>query len=409
MNFIQLLIRLSSISVITSVLMLFMSLILGRIMDKSDFGEYSVLQSSLMIFQNFAAMGAGLAISVFMYNSPARKIKAILNNVFFFILPVFFVLSLLLIFAYSLCKGRFEYEFFIVILNVILMAICMLGIDYLRMKQDLFHYSKLFLVYTLCISMFSVLGYYFGRSVFYLYSAVFMALIFPSYHVISMFSKEYNISFSYKKKLKTYMWSLKYGLPVVSSTVVMSFLVIGDKVILSQLVNKSELAEYSIAAVLASTSLFLVNNFASAWGVFIFKKLSTLNRGDVFDFYFSSMKWLLLAVPISLVFYFFQYLIYVFFYSSKYEDLGLTIFILTSSYFLLGMSKYFMGFINFFNKNYFIFYAASFSSFFMCACSILVFDYNVLNMAVSVLLSMSSFLMMMFFITTLEVRKYAHT
>jgi O-antigen/teichoic acid export membrane protein len=194
---------------------------------------------------------------------------------------------------------------------------------------------------------------------------------------------------------------------VVASTVIMSFLVVGDKLLLGFFVSKTELAKYSIAALVASTTLFLVNNFASAWGSFLFKKLPNLNGVDFKIYYFTTMRKLVICIPIMLVAYSFQYFLYMFFFEQKYPKLSVEIFILTASYSLLGVSKFFMGFLNYFGRNELILYTALFSTVFMVLFSVFIFELSALSMAVSVFVSMFVLCIVISCLTTREVNKYA--
>lgn len=407
MSFLQLLLKLSSVSVFTSAIVLVTSMILGKIMEPQHFGEYSFLQSILMILVNVSSMAASLAISVFMYRSPQNKLNRILNNAFFTVLPVFFIVSAVFTAILSFYNTELNINIFLVLINVVMMSVCLMGIDYLRMKQNIRIYSFLFLAYTSSIAVFSVIGYLIGGNVFYVYVASGLALTLPFFYTLRIFSESFTIRFRFTKKLKTFMWSLKYGAPVVSSTAVMSFLVIGDKIILGSFVSKAELAQYSIAALIASTTLFLVNNFASAWGAFLFKKLPNLSHNDVKLYYYTTMKWLLISIPLMLIFYAAQQVLYFWFFEEKYPELSFNIFFLTASYCLLGVAKYFMGYLNYFSRNVLILYSALFSCGLMFVFSVYVVDLSAFGMSVSVLVSMSVLCLVIFFLTTIEVNKYA--
>lgn len=407
MNFFQLLLKLSSVSVLTSVIFLVTSMILGRIMEPQHFGEYSFLQSILMILVNVSSLSASLAISVFMYRSPINKLNRILNNTFFTVLPIFFFSCLIVILIISFNQGGLNFTYFWVLINVVMMSLCLIGIDYLRMKQDIRTYSFLFLVYSISIAFFSLLGYLLGHNVVYIYMASAFALIFPLFYTFKIISYTFTLDFNFQKKIKTYLWSLKYGIPVVSSTVVMSFLVVGDKIILGNFLSKTDLAEYSIAALIASTSLFIVNNFASAWGAFLFKKIPNLERLELREYYFKTMKWLVLGIPSMLILCLAQQLLYFLFFFDKYPGLNSTIFALTASYCLLGISKYFMGYLNYFNRNVLIFYSALFSSFVMFLCFKCIVDMSVFGMSISVFIAMLSLFISILYLTTKEVNKYA--
>lgn len=409
MSFLQLLIKLSSVSVFTSAIVLVTSMILGKIMEPQHFGEYSFLQSILMILVNVSSMAASLAISVFMYRSPQNKLNRILNNTLFTVLPIFLLVGFLVIVLIGVYTSNFNGTLFLLLINVVMMSVCLLGIDYLRMKQNIRLYSILFLGYTSSIALFSVMGYLIGKSVFYIYLASALALTLPLCYTLHIFLGSFSIQFNFKKKLKTYIWSLKYGTPVVCSTVAMSFLVIGDKIILGSFVSKAELAQYSIAALLSSTTLFLVNNFASAWSSYLFKnipKLTEHGRRDIKPYY-NNLKFRLFAViPVSFIIYPFQYLIYFLFFSKSYPDLGLAMYALTLGYCIFGASKYFMGFLNYFSRNIIILYTALGGSLLMALLTVFVFDFSILGTAFAVLLAFLFQFLVIWQLTDIEVNRY---
>lgn len=409
MNFVELLLRLSSVSVVTSIVMLVTSMILGRIMEPAHFGEYSFFQSILMILLNIAAMGGSLCLSVFLYRGSSSKLSRILNNILFSILPVFMTIGMSCLLIYSIFVSDFSNTSFLVLANVGIMSICLIAIEYLRVKQIIKSYIFLFLGYTISISLSSVIGYILGHEVFYLYLMNFIVVCIPTYFSLKIFSRDFSLNFNYGKKLKTYIWSVKYGIPIVSSTAVMSFLVIGDKIILAGLVSRSVLAEYSIAALIASTSLFLVNNFASAWGAHLFKLLPSLSVEELSRYYFSSIRLLFLTIPIILVVYLCQLALYIVFFSDKYPGLSITIFTLTAAYGFLGVSKYFMGYLNYFSRNIFILYSSSIACIALILLSVFTFGSTSSGMALSVLLSMIILFLIIVYLTTNEVRAHVHS
>jgi O-antigen/teichoic acid export membrane protein len=411
MSFFQILVRLSSVSVITSALTLLSLLVLAKIMAPADFGKYSFFQSASMILLNVAAFGSSLALAVFINKGQRSKLDRIVSNVFFVLLPMFVLVSILLIGIYfSLSENDLDYISVIVVFNVLLMAICLLGIDYLRACQRIKLYSVFFLGYTLCTTFFAILGYLFGNDVFSIYLCILFALLVPSFYTVKMFLSDFNVAFSYKRKLKVFSWSIKYGLPIITSTAVMSFLVIGDKIILGTGVSSEKLAYYSVAALLSSTTLFLVNNFASAWCSYLFKlipsKVASDGKASVESYYNSLKKNLFFVVPISVASYAFQYIVYVLFFKDKYPDLEVSIFVLTFGYCILGASKYFMGYLNYLGRNIIILYTAFVSCLVMASGVVFVFDFSLLGTAVSVTLSLVAQLAMIWWLTDRELAYY---
>jgi O-antigen/teichoic acid export membrane protein len=411
MSFFQILIRLSSVSVVTSALTLLSLLALAKIMEPADFGKYSYFQSASMILLNVAAFGSSLALAVFLYKGQRSKLDRIVSNVLFMLLPMFVLISLFLLCLYFVFFANdFDLISVLVVFNVLLMAICLLGIDYLRACQRIKLYSLFFLGYTSCTTLIAILGYVIGNSVLSIYCTVFFALLIPSFFTVKMFLSEFNVNFSYKRKFKVFSWSIKYGFPVITSTAVMSFLVIGDKIILGMGVSSEELAYYSVATLLSSTTLFLVNNFAGAWCSYLFKfipsKVESHGKEGVELHYNSLKKNLLLVIPASFFIYIFQYIIYMLMFKDKYPDLEISIYILTLGYCIFGASKYFMGYLNYFGRNIIILYTALAGCLLMFFLVVFAFNYSIVGTAISVALSLVVQLAMIWWLTDREFGHY---
>ncbi len=410
MNFLNLLLKLSSVSAITSVIVLCSSLILGRIMAPQHFGQYSFFQSVLMILVNISSMAGGLSISIFMFRSPQSKLNRILSNTLFMVIPLFFMLAICFLFFVFIYNKRFDVIFFILLVNSVLMSICLLAIDFLRMKQDVMNYSIIYFFYTAGIAVFSVIGYWFFKDVFYVYFASALSLLFPMVFSVRIFINNFNLTLRYKHKMKTLLWSYKFGLPVVLSTVASSFLVVGDKIILGTNMPKEKLAEYSIAALISSTSLFFVNNFSSAWSSFLFKRIPSIvqvsGREGVVSYFNLFKTRLFLVLPISIVLYILQYSIYYMFLASKYPGLEVPIYCLTLGYCIFGAAKYFISYLNYLGRNIVNFYSACIGCFVMFFLPVFTFGFAVNVMAFSVLFSFLCQFVFLLYFTNYEINKY---
>lgn len=389
MSFLQLLKRLTGISFITSAITLVGSLWLAKIMVPTDFGMFSYYQSLLMIIVNIIPFGSGLAVVIYLFSASGKKYSRIISNSLFFLMPLttIFCYFGLVIFNYVMGSSLDLGVIALLVLNALSMSICLTGIHFLRTKQAMRPYSFYFGLYTLIVSVGGILGYSLFGSIELMYLTVLLALSVLSLFTIYLLRKECNLSIKYSRKRKTLSWSIRYGIPVVLNSSVMSFMVIGDRIILSEVVKVDTLARYSIAALIASTTLFLVNNFATAWGGYLSKEVTRLEKSVLVATYYKNKLKLLLAIPLGLAVYLVQVVIYRFFYEEAYPDLEKTIFLLTVGYCCLGISKYFVGYLSCLGENYLVFYISIASCLVMILTSSLFVNLTPFEMALAVLSS----------------------
>lgn len=388
MNFSQLLLKLSSVSILTSILTLLTSFILGQLMTVEDFGTYSLLQSVSMLLINIVPYGTPLAIAVYVNKRNKLKVSKILDNALFVLIPLIFTVVILLWSLYTYIFGRFEMVYIFIIANSILMSINLLFISYLRTIQKIKEYTTHFLFYTVSVTVIGILGYLFFRQVIAFYISIFFCLLLPTFFALKRLYQEFRIGKFKRSKINFFKWSLKYGTPIVASTSVMSFLLVGDKILLGFLSDKITVASYAIAALLASTTLFLVNNFAATWSSYLFRKLSKLTIISTYDFYKKNKYKVLLALPLAFFTYLAQLFVYLLFFSNKYPGLELVILLLNLAYTFLGMAKFFMGFLNYYNKNIYIFYSSFFSALVLIFSSFFTYSIEFFGLSVSVLTSL---------------------
>lgn len=397
MDFFQLLKRLAGVSVVTSVITLGTSLLLAKIMIAEDFGRYSYYQSLLMILVNIIPFGSGLAVVVYLFSASDNRYTKIISNSLFYLMPISALLCFfgLLIFSHVV-EGELDIEIIILLtLNAFFMSICLIGISFLSTKQLMKRYALYFCMYTVAVSVGGIAGYTLFQNIKLFYLTILVALVALSVFTFYIFYKENYLSIFLSSKSQTFFWSVKYGLPVVLNSTIMSFMVIGDRIMLGGLVALDTLAEYAIAALISSTTLFLVNNFALAWGTYLTKEVATLSRENLSQLYYNNKAKLLLVIPMGFSVYLVQFIIYGAFYEQDYPDLEVIILVLTIGYCWLGVSKYYVGYLSCLGKNYPILYISFISCVSMITLSILVLDDGILGMALSV--SLSFFLQVILF------------
>ena len=399
MKFSNLLMKLSSVSILTSILTLLTSFILAKVMQVEDFGEYSFYQSILMLLINIVPFGTPLAIAVFVNTGTNKKVSKILDNTLFILIPSAFGTMVAMLVLYSAFTERLELVYLIIIINSVFMSINILFISYLRTTQQVKRYAIHFFIYTCCITIAGLVGYVFYSQVITFYLAILLFLLIPTFISIKHLHTDFKIGSYIRNKKVFFTWSIKYVTPIVASTSVMSFLVVGDKIILGFLASNSVVASYAIAALLASTSLFVVNNFAAAWSSYLFKKLSKLSSKEIYSYYGKQKYKPLFALPLLFISYLPQLFAYKIFFASRYPKLELTILLLNTAYTLLGISKYFMGYLNYFGKNVFIFYSAIVACFTLIITSKYTYSIELYGLSISVLLAFATLLLLIVYFT----------
>ena len=123
--------KLSSVSILTSILTLSTSFILAKVMQVEHFGEYSFYQSILMLLINIVPFGTPLAIAVFVNTGTKAKVSKILDNTLFILIPSAFGIMLTMWVLYSAVTERLELVYLIIIINSVFMSVNILFISYL--------------------------------------------------------------------------------------------------------------------------------------------------------------------------------------------------------------------------------------------------------------------------------------
>ena len=192
MNFLQLLKRLTGVSIVTSVITLAASLWLAKIMIAEDFGMFSYYQSLLMIFVNIIPFGSGLAVVIYLFSASDKKYSKILSNSLFFLMPLSAVCSFLglTVFSYTMDNPLDWQIITLLILNATFMSICLTGVNFLRTKQVMKRYSIYFGLYTVVVSIGSIVGYSLFENIKLLYLTTLVFLVILSLFTIYFLHKE---------------------------------------------------------------------------------------------------------------------------------------------------------------------------------------------------------------------------
>ncbi|MCY9826431.1 lipopolysaccharide biosynthesis protein [Vibrio chagasii] len=351
MSFISLLGRISSVGVLSSLALFIGNTILSLHMGEDDFGMYSYFNSLHMLLINIIPFGATMSLVVNLFNMSSDEYSKLLRVGLFNLMPITFIFFIGTSFFLTA-----EYTFLVVISTSA--SYCIVLSAYFRTSQKMKSYALIFVSYTVIFVVSLNVSYYYFQSIQLMYQFTsFFMFVFALVSIIYT-SKVSTFDLYFEFDMKCLITSFSYGLPVVLSSLAMSFLIVGDRLILSEFVNNKSLAEYSVSALVASTTLFLVNNFASAWGALLAKKLPNLKGEEIYNYYKNNKVYLWYSPIFFMFFLLGQVVIYKVLYSDEYGSSIVLTILLSTGYFFYGMSKFFMGFMNFYKKNYTVWFSS---------------------------------------------------
>lgn len=399
MNYLGILKRIISVSLITSLMTFLASFLISLLAEKNFFANYTIFTSLIGLGINVMPFGACMLLNVTRYNVSSEVYFNYMRVAIGVVSPSILVLSIIL---FPLLKNLDLFnlnavDIFVILFICYFNTINLAVISYLRVSQSFSKYSLFFTVYTFNNTLLIFIGLLVTDSFTY---SLLLSLFFA--FVLACFSIFFGAEL-HRVKFKSFEISdvvglFKYGFPIVLSTTTMSFLVLGDKLIFGSL-NNADFPKYAIASLIASTSLFLVNNFASSWGAYLAKSLSEKSLAERRAFCLSKIHLIFISIPILVALLIIQLSIYMVLYETEFPNLTYSIVILTMAYVTFGASKFFMGFINFEKKNFYLFLTSFSGVIVILICSMLVTPLKLHHMPLIVLSGMISQFIFCIFIT----------
>ncbi len=355
MNFLKILRSVALVSGVTGFLNIGVSIAFSFFMTSEQYGLYTYWLSIYLILLNLIPFGAVAAATVFRFNTNLREYKAMLITSVFLIMPC----TVLLVIAFMYIKCLYFSPFFTVgylaPISAFFYSIVMILVSILRVEQRFKVYSNLFIGFVVLVSIFQVCAYY----AYHTFEAVIYSHTIGTFIVgtssLIILIRIFKIKLSLKlyiKSINNIRGLIRYGYPVVLGSVLMSFMVVGDKIILKGLVSDKVMGIYSSVVVVCSTTLFLVNNFASAWGGYLVKKLPELKPYDSKAFFLRTQRLVLpLFFIMTSIIITTQSLLYVSVYDFKNDSYLYTLIKVTLGYCIYGVSKYYVGFMMYYRNN----------------------------------------------------------
>ncbi|ALQ09300.1 hypothetical protein D172_015285 [Pseudoalteromonas sp. Bsw20308] len=393
MNFLKILRSVALVSGVTGLLNLGVSIAFSFFMTSEQYGLYTYWLSIYLILLNLIPFGAVAAATVFRFNTNLREYKAMLTTSVFLIMPCIMMMVLAFMYIKSLLFTPLFTLGYLAPISAFFYSIVMILVSILRVEQRFKVYSNLFIGFVVLVSILQVCAYYTYNSLeAVIYSHTIGTLIVGTSSLIILI-RTFNIKLSLKlyiKSMNNIRELIRYGYPVVFGSVLMSFMVVGDKIILKELVSDKEMGIYSSIVVVCSTTLFLVNNFASAWGGYLVKKLPELKHYDSRAFFLSTQRrvlpvfFILTSIIIST-----QFLLYLSVYGFMSDSYLYTLIKVSLGYCIYGVSKYYVGFMMYYRNNKEVFTATALGITVMVLCSSFGVASPVDNVSLSVLFGFS--------------------
>ena len=384
----------------TGVLNLSVSFIFSFLMTKEEYGNYTYWLSIYLLFLNFLPFGGVAAVTVFRFSISSKRYNRVLYSLLFFILPLSLVIAILALYVKSLIYSPNSQMELLAVISAFFYSYCLILLAILRVEQEFKGYSMFFIC---CIGFLS-----FSQLGFYLFFESFKSAIYGHTLAMAIFgcfakvilSKKFNFKLEihhYVLAFRKITYLVKYGMPIVLGSVMMSFMVVGDKIMIKAAISEHEMGVYSSIAVVCSTTLFLVNNFAAAWSGYLSKNLANKSSIDSKIFFLKYQKKIFpVSVVLSILTICVQTALYSLLYGFGSIKYLYVVIFLSLGYCVYGVSKFYVGFLMFYRFNDRILKATAASVLFLIMIFSLEFGEPVIRYAVGVF--MAFFLQLLFLI-----------
>lgn len=410
MGFFHILRSVALVSGIVGSINLAVSFSFSFLMEKTDYGIYTYWLSIYLLFVNLIPFGAVAAATLFRFNVSWESYRRTLYSSLIFILPVMLLISISLFYIKSqVLRVDIGIEIWAPI-SACFYGYCLILLAIYRVEQKFTNYAKFFISIVSLISMLQLLAYTIFKDVsFVIYGYVagaFFAGIVALVTLVRMLEFEV---IDFKKSFKNTYSSILYGLPIVLGSVMMSFMVVGDKIIIKEYITAHQMGMYSSVSIVCSTTLFLVNNLAAAWSGFLSKKLANIDMLNSKLFFHScQIKILPLSLLISISISLFLSFLCFFLYNISDFTYIYSAFLLSMGYCAYAVSKFYVGFLMFYNFNTYVLKSSFFGVLALFAVSNIKLGDPILRVALAVLLSFIAQLLYLFLITNRKVYRGAH-
>lgn len=356
MDFFSLLRSVAIVSSVVSGLTLLISFLFSLWMMPADFGEYTYWYSVYLISINLIQFGSVGAASIYRYQVGADQYKAIISCSLFSILPIMLLSVILGMYGINNLFGFFDNQIlYFAPLSAFFYIPTLLLLTIYRVEQNISSYFLLYVALSLSLFVTQFVCFFITKD--YL-------LVILSFVMMQFFFSLYALFYLYRvlgihpgllisaNGGRLLIEQFSYGFPLVLSSVGMSVLSMGDKLYLKDFISAQNYGEYAKAALLGALVLFLVNNFAMAWGGFLTKKICDSSNVEVGDFFMRGQAYVVPIFIVGAVVISLGLLgVHRVFYGRSDGVIKLSIAALVISYLLYGASKFYIGFMLVYKKN----------------------------------------------------------
>lgn len=339
MNFISILGSTTGLGLIVSLLLLGTNFVFSYLMTSQDYGLYTYFNSLYLILLNIVPFGSAMAVVAYRFKVPHKEYSKVISAALLGLMPVILIILSLIIFFFVDNK----YLYLTVLLSAYFYSILIVLTSYYRVGQLFFKLAKLFIVSVLMFVTVQVISYTFVRTVESVFlGGTFILAVVCLYCFRVLFRKKIlTLEFL---SLSAIYERFVYGIPVVLSSALMSLLVVGDKILLKQFLDPIILGKYAKLSLVASLLLFVVNIFAAAWGGYLAKLVPEIEKSEYESFFRKAEVWVLRILFLFPIVSTIQYFVYTLLYDESGFDA--VIFLLSFTYYMYGISKFYIGFLN---------------------------------------------------------------
>lgn len=352
-KFVALAAKFGSITIVVSALTFITSFMLGKFAGKDVFADFIIYQSYSLIALNFIPLGITGAVVFFRFKIDPEQYSALYRISTLFICPTIGFVSFFVLICFEIISSGslsvldcMAIAIFSTLQGIVALVVSSYQVDN-RFRPA--GYLSIFNSIGYILSAAIILLFEYKMSYMYLISSLVSCVCLIFYYDYSRWNgvRHSSIKFKMHSFLKPIFL---YSIPTAIHSSISSFLIVGDRIFLNGKVSNEDLANYGYAALVASVFLFVVNNFANAWGIHVVRSNAGLNTKEIFSkFRVESHRayfFLALPLPFSVVIYLFGMFLNVSGFSYY-----ITSVILVFSYSIHGVNKFYLGYLNFFHKS----------------------------------------------------------
>lgn len=362
-NLLSLFLRLVSVSIFVSAITLLSNLVVAKFSAKQVYSDFVIYQSYYLIISNFLPLGITAAIVFFRDRCSDGILFSIVHFYTMKVLPSLSCALVLLIYCsqkIAPLPGSFVILSFI-IAAAYSQACINIIISFFQITEMYRLFQKTAIVNVLIYSLSLFISIFIFNDVLILFIVYACFSFFLFLYYFMKLLKLFDVS-PIEQTLNKDIFV--YAIPAAVNSVIISFLIAGDKVVLSWFVKDTNLiADYGYASFISSIFLFVVNNVATTIGVFLSQfKNSSFTLQEYCCRFRSFQSKNLLFFPCAVAFTPFIYVATIFLDVRNTEIFYKVAIILLLSYTLHGVAKLYLGFLNSFKKSFYILISGLFSS-----------------------------------------------